>query len=56
MKEAADIDKEEADDATMQKHGCRGGCTGLELPDEDGVFALDTFQGTPELVELTPRI
>jgi hypothetical protein len=27
---------------------------GLELPDEDGVFALDTFQGTPELVELTP--
>ena len=28
--------------------------TGLELPDEDGVFVLDTFQGTPELVELTP--
>ncbi len=27
---------------------------GLELPDEDGVFALDTFQGTPELVELMP--
>jgi hypothetical protein len=27
---------------------------GLELPDEDGVFALDTFQGTPELVELLP--
>ena len=26
---------------------------GLELPDEDGVFVLDTFQGTPELVELT---
>ena len=25
---------------------------GLELPDEDGVFVLDTFQGTPELVEL----
>ena len=28
--------------------------TGLELPDEDGVFAFDTYQGTPELVELTP--
>ena len=28
---------------------------GLELPDEDGVFALDTFEGTPELVELTAR-
>ncbi len=24
------------------------------MPDEDGVFVLDTFQGTPELVELTP--
>jgi hypothetical protein len=27
---------------------------GLELPDEDGVFALDTYEGTPELVELVP--
>jgi hypothetical protein len=25
---------------------------GLELPDQDSVFALDTYQGTPELVEL----
>jgi hypothetical protein len=25
---------------------------GLELPDEDGVFILDTFEGAPELVEL----
>jgi hypothetical protein len=25
---------------------------GVELPDEDGVFVLDTFHGTPELVEL----
>jgi hypothetical protein len=24
----------------------------VELPDEDGVFVLDTFHGTPELVEL----
>jgi hypothetical protein len=28
---------------------------GLELPDEDSVFVLDTFQGTPELVELLPN-
>ena len=28
---------------------------GLELPDEDGVFALDTYQDTPELVELLPK-
>ena len=28
---------------------------GLELPDEDGVFVLDTYQGTPELVELLPN-
>jgi len=27
---------------------------GLELPDNDGVFVLDTFRGTPELVELVP--
>ncbi len=24
------------------------------MPDQDGVFVLDTFQGTPELVELVP--
>jgi hypothetical protein len=28
---------------------------GLELPDQDGVFVLDTFQGTPELVELPQK-
>jgi len=27
---------------------------GLELPNEDGVFVLDTYEGTPELVELLP--
>jgi hypothetical protein len=54
MKEAADIDKEEADERNDQKARMPEVATGLELPDEDGVFALDTFQGTPELVELTP--
>jgi len=54
MKEAADIDKEEADERTLQKARMPEVAAGLELPDEDGVFALDTYQGTPELVELTP--
>jgi flagellar motor protein MotB len=54
MKEAADIDKEEAaarDQAIARRPEV---AKGLELPDEDGVFALDTFQGTPELVEMQP--
>ena len=54
MKEAADVDKEEADERALQKARMPEVAAGLELPDEDGVFALDTFQGTPELVELTP--
>ena len=54
MKEAEDIDKEEADERNEQKARMPEVAAGLELPDEDGVFALDTFQGTPELVELTP--
>ena len=45
MKEAADIDKEEADERALQKARMPEVATGLELPDEDGVFALDTFQG-----------
>jgi hypothetical protein len=54
MKEAADIDKEEA--AAREQAIARRPevAKGLELPDEDGVFALDTFQGTPELVEMLP--
>ena len=54
MKEAADIDKEEA--AARQEAVSRRPevAKGLELPDEDGVFGLDTFQGTPELVEMLP--
>jgi hypothetical protein len=54
MKEAANIDKEEAaarDEAQARRPEV---AKGLELPDEDGVFALDTFQGTPELVEMLP--
>lgn len=54
MKEAEDIDKEEAAERENQKARMPEVANGLELPDEDGVFALDTFQNTPELVELLP--
>jgi hypothetical protein len=54
MKEAAEIDKEEADERIEQKSRMPEVAKGLELPDEDGVFVLDAFQGTPELVELLP--
>ena len=52
MKEAAEIDKEEADERDDEKARMPEVAKGLELPDEDGVFVLDTFQGAPELVEL----
>jgi len=53
MKEAEEIDKEESDERNEQKARMPEVATGLELPDEEGVFVLDTYQGTPELVELT---
>ncbi len=55
MKEAEAIDKEEAAERDEQKARRPEVVPGLELPDEDGVFVLDTFQGTPELVELLPQ-
>jgi hypothetical protein len=54
MKEAEDLDKEEAAEREEQKARMPEVAKGLELPDEDGVFVLDTFEGTPELVELVP--
>ncbi len=54
MKEAADIDKEEAAERDQAKARRPEVAKGLELPDEDGVFALDIFQGSPELVEMLP--
>jgi hypothetical protein len=54
MKEAESIDKEETEEREDQKARMPEVATGLELPDEDGVFVLDSFQGTPELVELPP--
>jgi len=52
MKEAADVDKEEAAIRAEQKARTPEVSPGLELPDQDGVFVLDTFRNTPELVEL----
>jgi hypothetical protein len=54
MKEAAEIDQEEAAERAEQQSRQPEVDKGLELPDEDGVFVLDTFEGTPELVELLP--
>jgi hypothetical protein len=54
MKEAAAIDKEESAERDEARFRRPEVAKGLELPDEDGVFALDTFQGSPELVEMLP--
>jgi hypothetical protein len=54
MKEAEEIDKEEGEERMEQSARMPKVATGLELPDEDGVFVLDTYQGSPELVELLP--
>jgi hypothetical protein len=54
MKEAEDIDKEEAAERNEQMARRPEVVKGLELPDEDGVFVLDTYEGSPELVELVP--
>ncbi len=54
MKEAAELDKEEAAVRADQRNRTPEVAKGLELPDQSGVFVLDTFQGTPALVELKP--
>jgi hypothetical protein len=54
MKEAEDVDREESAERTEEKARMPEVATGLNLPDESGVFALDIFEGTPELVEMTP--
>jgi len=47
MKEAEEIDKEEADERDEQQARRPEVAKGLKLPDEDGVFALDTCKGKP---------
>jgi hypothetical protein len=55
MKEAESIDKEEAAERAEQSARMPEVAKGLELPDMDSIFVLDTYQGTPELVELQPN-
>ncbi|HLY43559.1 MAG TPA: hypothetical protein VKR52_20265 [Terracidiphilus sp.] len=55
MKEAEELDKEEQAARVEEKQRMPEVAKGLELPDQSGVFVLDTFQGTPELVELDAR-
>ena len=54
MEEAAEIDKEEAAERTSQKERMPEVARGLNLPDQDGVFVLDEYQGSPQLVEIVP--
>jgi hypothetical protein len=54
MKEAADLDKEADEERSDNRARMPEVAQGLDLPDQDGVFVLDYYQGTPELVELTP--
>jgi hypothetical protein len=55
MKEAEGIDKEEAAERAEEAARMPEVAKGLELPDQDSVFVLDIYQGTPELVELIPN-
>ena len=55
MKEAEDIDKEESAERAEQAARMPEVAKGLELPDQDSIFVLDTYQGTPALVELQPN-
>ncbi len=50
MKEAAKLDKEEQAERADELARMPMVAKGLELPDQDGVFILDTYRGTPELV------
>jgi hypothetical protein len=54
MEEAAEIDREEAAERVEQQSRRPTVAKGLTLPDQDAVFALDSFEGAPELVELVP--
>ncbi len=50
---AAEIDREEQQARTEEAARMPEVSRGLQLPDLDGVFALDTYRDKPELVEVT---
>ncbi len=53
MREAAQLDRDEAAQRTQMDEAMPEVAPGLRLPDRDGVFALDTYAGHPELVEIS---
>lgn len=53
MREAAQLDREEAAQRAELNHVMPEVAPGLRLPDRDGVFALDQYGGHPELVEIS---
>lgn len=55
MKEAAELDAQEAAERNELKASMPLVAPGLNLPNQDGVFVLDTFHGTPELAPLAPH-
>ncbi len=50
--DAAEVDKEEAAERGAERARMPVISPGLRLPDESGVWVLDNFHGTPELVRL----
>jgi len=50
--DAAEIDKEEQQERDAEKARMPVVSPGLRLPDESGVWVMDTFQATPELVRM----
>ncbi|MGH9606699.1 MAG: hypothetical protein ACRD3N_13500 [Terracidiphilus sp.] len=53
MKEAEELDNEELSERADQNARMPEVAKGLNLPDQDGAFVLDVYNGSPELVELT---
>jgi hypothetical protein len=52
IKDAAEIDKEAKAEREDEMERMPTISAGLRLPDEDGVFILDTFHGQPELIQV----
>jgi hypothetical protein len=50
--QAATVDKEAAAERAAESARQPAVAPGLRLPDESGIWALDTFRGTPELVRV----
>lgn len=52
QKEAAEIDREAAAEKAEQQARTPQVAPGLRLPDRDGIFVLDNYQGVPELIHV----